>query len=138
MVEVEEQLICDVLAVTVRLARFVSVVPKLIAVLPDKETVPEPKLMVQEFPLLETSCCNVKLYVDKLNEPFVSVNVPPPAALRSIALPSVQEQSTPLTMILEANAAPFVVNVSPVELLDSVIVPVYVRVNPVAGSVTLP
>lgn len=54
------------------------------------------------------------------------------------ALPNDHAQSTPLISTPDASVTPFVVNVNPVELLDSVIAPVYVRVNPVAGSVTLP
>ena len=56
-----ERFICDVLAVTVRLARFVSVVPKLIGVAPEIVVVPVLKLIVLEFPLFETICDPVKL-----------------------------------------------------------------------------
>lgn len=52
--------------------------------------------------------------------------------------PRLQPQSTPFMVIADDNVTPLVVNVSPVELLDSVMAPVYVRVSPVAGSVTLP
>jgi hypothetical protein len=40
--------------------------------------------------------------------------------------------------MLLAKATPLVVNVLPGELPESVIAPVYVLVNPVAGSVALP
>lgn len=56
----------------------------------------------------------------------------------SNALPSDQLQSTPFTVIPPFSDTPFVVNVKPVELLDSVMAPVYVRVMPVAASDTLP
>ena len=54
------------------------------------------------------------------------------------ALPNTHSHPTPFTVIVEANATPFVVNVNPDVDPDSVIAPVYVRVSPVAGSVTLP
>jgi hypothetical protein len=54
------------------------------------------------------------------------------------ALPSVHSHPTPFSVIVEANATPLVVNVNPDVDPDSVIAPVYVLVNPVAGSVTLP
>jgi hypothetical protein len=38
----------------------------------------------------------------------------------------------------DANVTPLVVNVNPDVDPDNVIAPVYVRVSPVAGSVTLP
>ena len=127
--------ICDVLAVTVRLARFVSVVPNEIPVDATIVVVPEPKFMVLEFPLSDVMALQDKLYVERLKDPFVTVILLEPM---SKALPNVHPQSTPFIVILPANATPFVVNVRPVELLDSVIAPVYVLVSPVAGSVTLP
>ena len=56
-----ERFICDVLAVTVRLARFVSVVPKLIGVAPEIVVVPVLKLIVLEFPLSDKSVFTAKL-----------------------------------------------------------------------------
>lgn len=53
------------------------------------------------------------------------------------ALPRLHPQSTPLTVIVFASVTPFVVNVLPVVEPLSVIAPVYVRVSPVAGRVTL-
>lgn len=124
------------LAVTVRFARLVSVVPKSkIAPLELTVVVPVLKLIVLVFPLLDSIDPAVKLYVARLNDPFVTVSADDPIFK---ALPRTHSQSTPFTVIADANVTPFVVNVNPVELLDSVMLPVYVRVRPVAGSVTLP
>lgn len=122
------------LGVTVKFALTASVVPKLITL--DKVVVPEPKFIDLVFVLtLDAIAPAVTLYELKSKLPFVSVIVSVPMLK---ALPNDQPQSTPLTSIALANATPFVVNVSPVELLDNVIAPVYVLVSPVAGSVTLP
>ena len=69
------------------------------------------------------------------NDPFVTVRFDDPMFK---AQPSDHSQLTPFTVIAEASVFPFVVNVRPVELLDSVMAPVYVRVMPVAASDTLP
>ena len=115
-----EQLICEVLAVTVRLARLVSVVPKFILVAPLSAVVPEPKFMVLVLLLLDAILSAVKLYVAQEKDPLLIVKVFPPV---SSADPRLHEQSTPSTVMGDASATPFVVNVNPVELLDSVIVP---------------
>jgi hypothetical protein len=123
-----------VLAVTVKSARTASVVPKLITL--DRVVVPEPKFIDLAFVLeLDAISPAVTLYELKFRLPLVSVIDSVPMFK---ALPKLQPQSTPLTLIALASVTPFVVNVSPVELLDSVIAPVYVLVSPVAGSVTLP
>ena len=83
--------------------------------------VPVPRFIVLEFALLDDKIPAVKLYVTRLKEPFVMVNVNDDM-LR--ALPKLQEQSTPFTVIALDSPTPFVVNVSPVELLDSVMAPV--------------
>lgn len=59
--EVAEQFICDVLAVTVKFARLVSVVPRFIGVDADNVVVPVPKLTVLEFPLSDCMVLAVKL-----------------------------------------------------------------------------
>ena len=133
--EEAEQLICAVPAVTVKLAALVSVVPKFIGVLADKATVPDPKSKVLECALLLEIELAVKLYVSKSNSPLIMVIVEFPI---SMALPSAHSELTPFTSIEDASTTPFVVNVNPDVDPDSVIAPVYVRVSPVAGSVTLP
>jgi len=92
--------------------------------------------MVLELLVLELIPSVTTLYVAKSTEPFVIIMEVAPPIVR--LLPSDQPQSTPFTSIALESVTPFVVNVNPVELLDSVMPPVYVRVNPVAGSVTLP
>ena len=114
---------------------MVSAVPKVMGTEPDSVAMPEPKEMVREFALFDDTFRAVKLYVARSKDPFVTVI---PTEPMSNALPNNQPQSTPLTVIALASVTPFVVNVSPVELLESVIAPVYVLVSPVAGSVTLP
>ena len=129
-----DMFIWDVPAITVKFALMFSVVLKLITL--DKVMVPEPKFIVLAFVFrFEAIGPAVKLYETRLKVPFVSVNASVPLLS---ALPSDHTQSTPLTSIALESVTPFVVNVSPVELLDSVMAPVYVRVSPVAGSVTLP
>ena len=59
--EVAEQFICDVLAVTVKFARLVSVVPRFIGVDADNVVVPVLKLIVLEFPLSDCMVLAVKL-----------------------------------------------------------------------------
>ena len=127
--------IWDVLAVTVKLARLVSVVPKFIGVAPESVVVPVSKSMVLDELWSDAIDPAVKLYVARSNDPLVTVNADVPI---SSALPNAHAQSTPFIKTFDASVTPLVVNVSPVELLDSVIAPVYVRVSPVAGSVTLP
>jgi hypothetical protein len=117
------------------LALFVSVVPKLNPAEPDSVIVPVPKFMVREFAVFEPIESAVKLYVARFNEPFATAS---DKFGMLNALPRLQLQLTPLTVMLEAIVTPFVVNVSPVELLVNVMLPPYELVNPVAGSVTFP
>ena len=64
---------------------------------------------------------SVKLYEARSKDPFVTIKLDVPIFN---ALPSVQPQPTPLTVIAEANVTPLVVSVLPVLELDSVISPV--------------
>ncbi len=114
------KLSCAVPAVIVKFALAVSVVPKDTGEDPESVIVPDPKFTVLVFKLSDATWLAVKLYVEQEKDPFVTVNPVLPA---SNALPRLQPQSTPLTVIALANATPFVVNVNPVELLDSVIAP---------------
>lgn len=126
--------ICDVPALNVKLGA-IATAPKFIAVVADKATVLEPKLIVLVLLLVLRMEAAVRLYVEQEKEPFVTVMEEEPL---SNALPSVHAQSTPFTSRADAIATPFVVNVFPVVDPDNVMFPVNVRVNPVAGSVTLP
>ena len=99
------------------------------------EIVLEPKPIVLEFALFDDSVEVFTLYVEKSNDPFVTVIA---VDTRVNALPKVHPQPTPLTVTVEAKETPLVVNVLPVLEPDSVIAPVYVRVKPVAGRVTSP
>ncbi len=131
----EVKLSCAVPAVIVKFTLAVSVVPKDTGEDPESVTVPDPKFTVLVFKLSDATWLAVKLYVEQEKDPFVTVNPVLPA---SNALPRLHPQSTPFTVTALDSATPFVVNVNPVVEPDSVIAPVYVRVNPVAGSVTLP
>lgn len=63
-------LICEVLAVTVRLARLVSVVPKLKTV-PLNVSVEAPKIIEREFALLDVKFPAVSAYPALSKLPFV-------------------------------------------------------------------
>ena len=128
----DEVVIVDVPQLKVSAALEYSIVPKSIGV-EEQETVLAPKEIVLEFAPEETIVDAVKAYPAVSNEPFAITNEP---IVR--ALPSVHPQLTPFTVIAEDSVFPFVVKVRPVELLDSVMAPVYVRVIPVAASDTLP
>ena len=83
--------------------------------------VPVPKSTVLDELTFDTILLAVKLYVAKSTDPFVTVSADDDPI--SNALPSAQAQSTPFTVMSLFSDTPFVVNVSPVELLDSVIAP---------------
>ena len=130
-----DKFIWDVLAFTVRLALFVSVVPKFNGDVTDNVVVPEPKLTVLEFPLSATKLDAVKLYENKSIAPLVTVKVAFPVFK---ADPKVQPQPTPLTKTLDVKEFPFVVSVLPVKLPESVMLFAYVQVKPADGNVTSP
>ena len=89
--------------------------------LPDVATVEDPKFIVRELVVVETSPAHVKLKVEVKNDPFVTVNEAVPIVKASA---NVHSHPTPLTVVAEASAIPLVVMVLPVNDPDNVIVPV--------------
>ena len=108
--------------------------PKLITL--DSVMMPEPKFIVLAFVLrFEAIRPVVKLYETRSKEPFVSVKASEPLLKLN---PRLHSHPTPFNSMELESVTPLVVKVNPDVDPDSVITPVYVLVNPVAGSVTLP
>ena len=122
----------EVPALSVKLTLLLNV----IGVDPLNVMVEEPSVMVLLLASVDVKAKEVTEKLAVSNDPLVKIIWLPVPLLN--ALPSVQPQSTPFTVTVEANATPLVVNVLPVVDPESVSAPVKVRVNPVAGSVILP
>ncbi len=110
--------------------------PKPIGELLARLTVEEPREMDTVLEVNIFNSVHVKLKLAVLNDPVLKPKFPLLPILK--ALPKLQPQPKPLTVILEPKITPLVFIVFPVVDPDNVIAPVYVLVSPVAGSVTLP
>lgn len=104
-----ERFICDVPPVRVNVSCSETAVPK--SNDPESVVVPEPSAIVLVFELLDEMFAAVRLYETRSKDPLVTVKLDVPIFN---ALPSVQPQPTPLTVIAEANVTPLVVSVLPV------------------------